>query len=109
MTLTWKGAVQGATYSVLRNRRDEPGYETLAENLAACSFTDAEARFPDEDYITYKVVSADGAMAVKTFSRATDLEKQRYLNFLRAKGGVEAGAPWIPSTKAPPLTLEDLN
>ena len=40
MTLTWKGAVPGATYSVLRNRRDEP---------------------------------------------------------------------WIPSTKAPPLTLEDLN
>ena len=109
MTLTWKGAVPGATYSVLRNRRGEPGYETLAENLAACSLTDAEARFPDEDYITYKVVSDGGAAAVKTFSRATELEKQRYLNFLRAKGGVEAGAPWIPSTKAPPLTLEDLN
>ena len=109
MTLTWKGTDPDARYAVLRNRRSEPGYETLAENLADCSFTDRTAKFPDEDYVTYKVVTDGGASAYKTFSRATDLDKQRYLNMIRARGGVESGAPWIPTTKAPELRMEDLN
>ena len=107
MTLTWKGG--GAPYSVLRNRRSEPGYETMATGLAECSFADASVRFPDEDYVTYKVVAAGGGSAYKTFSRATELDKQRYLNMIRARGGVESGAPWIPTTKAPEIRMEDLD
>jgi hypothetical protein len=109
MTLTWKGARAGVAYSVLRNRRSEPGYETLATGLAGCSFVDATARLPDEDYITYKVVAENGAFVYKTFSRATELYKQRYLNMIRTRGGVEAGAPWIPTTKAPEIRMEDLD
>ena len=67
------------------------------------------AKFPDEDYITYKIVTDGGASAFKTFSRATELDKQRYLNMIRARGGVEKGAPWLPTTKAPPLKIEDLD
>lgn len=65
-------------------------------------------RFPDEEYITYKVVADGGAAVYETFSKATELEKQRYLNFLRAKGSKEAGAPWLPTTKAPEKHLEDI-
>ena len=108
MTLTWKGVGEGASYSVLRNRRSEPGYETLAEGLAVCSFVDRTARLPDEDYVTYKVVASGGGSAYKTFSRATELDKQRYINMIRTRGGVEAGAPWIPTTKAPKILLEEL-
>ena len=109
MTLTWKGTDPKARYRVLRNRRSEPKYETLAENLAECVFADKTAKFPDEDYITYKIVTDGGASAFKTFSRATELDKQRYLNMIRARGGVEKGAPWLPTTKAPPLKIEDLD
>jgi hypothetical protein len=109
MTLTWKSAGAGVRYAVLRNRRGAPGYETLAENLVDCSFVDGTAKFPDEDYITYKIVTDGGASTCKTFSRATELDKQRYLNMIRARGGVEKGAPWLPTTKAPPLKIEDLN
>lgn len=109
MTLTWKGTDPKARYRVLRNRRSEPKYETLAENLAECVFVDKTAKFPDEDYITYKIVTEGGASAYKTFSRATELDKQRYLNMIRARGGVEKGAPWLPTTKAPPLKIEDLD
>ena len=109
MTLTWKGTDPTARYRVLRNRRSEPKYETLAENLAECVFADKTAKFPDEDYITYKIVTDGGASAYKTFSRATELDKQRYLNMIRARGGVEKGAPWLPTTKAPPLKIEDLD
>ena len=109
MTLTWKGDGAGETYSVLRNRRSEPGYETVATGLKKCSFTDSDVRFPAEDYVTYKIVSSGGASAHKTFSRATQLEKQRYLNMIRARGGVEWGAPWLPTTKAPELRIEDLD
>jgi len=28
---------------------------------------------------------------------------------IRARGGVEKGAPWLPTTKAPPLKIEDLD
>ena len=108
MTLAWKSAGTGVTYSVLRNRRSEPRYETLATGIAGCSYVDGEVRFPDEDYVTYKVVAQGGGSAYKTFSRATELEKQRYLNSIRARGGVEAGAPWIPTTKAPEIRMEDL-
>ena len=109
MTLTWKGIGGGARYAVLRNRRSEPGYETLAEELSDCAFSDGTARFPDEDYITYKVVATGGGSDYKTFSRATELDKQRYLNMIRARGGVEEGAPWIPTTAAPEVRMEDLN
>jgi hypothetical protein len=109
MTLTWKGAGPKARYKVLRNHRSAPGYEQLAENLTDCTFIDGTAKFPDEDYITYKIVTDGGASAYKTFSRATELEKQRYLNMIRPRGGVEKGAPWIPTTKAPELRMEDLN
>ena len=109
MHVTWKGTDPKARYRVLRNRRSEPKYETLAENLAECVFVDKTAKFPDEDYITYKIVTDGGASAFKTFSRATELDKQRYLNMIRARGGVEKGAPWLPTTKAPPLKIEDLD
>ena len=109
MHVTWKGTDPKTRYRVLRNRRSEPKYETLAENLAECVFADKTAKFPDEDYITYKIVTDGGASAYKTFSRATELDKQRYLNMIRARGGVEKGAPWLPTTKAPPLKIEDLN
>ena len=108
MTLTWKPSAPGAKYTVLRNRRSAPTYETLAERLETCSFTDGTARFPDEDYITYKVVADGGSSALMTFSRATELEKQRYLNMIRARGGVEKGAPWLPTTKPPEKRLEDI-
>ena len=108
MTLTWKSA-SGVSCTVLRNRRGASDYETLAEGVTDGRFTDKAARFPEEDYITYKVVAEDGSAAVKTFSRATTLEKQRYLNMIRARGSVEEGAPWIPTTKAPEKRLEDLD
>jgi hypothetical protein len=109
MTLSWEPSPgKGATYTVLRNRASAPGYETLAEGIRSCSFSDRSVSFADEDYITYKVTDGSGASALKTFSRASALEKQRYLNFLRCKGSVEPGAPWIPTTKAPEKRLEDL-
>ena len=49
------------------------------------------------------------ASAVKTFSRATKLEKQRYLNAIRARGSVEEGAPWIPTTRPPDISIDDLD
>ncbi|MBO5940000.1 MAG: hypothetical protein J6R18_02245 [Kiritimatiellae bacterium] len=81
----------------------------MAENLTDCRFADSTARFPEEDYVTYKIVTDGGASSYKTFSRATKLDKQRYLNMIRARGGVEKGAPWIPTTKAPELRIEDMN
>ena len=109
MTLSWEPSPQdGAVYTVLRNTQSLPEYVTLATGLKSCLFTDKTASFPQEDYITYKVVDGSGAFAIKTFSRATRLEKQRYLNFLRSKGAVEPGAPWIPNTKAPEKSLEEL-
>ena len=109
MTLSWTpSAMARQSYTVLRNRRSSPDYETLASGLAGCEFRDASASFRDDDYITYKVVSEDGASALKTFSRATELEKQRYLNIIRSKGSVEKGAPWIPTTCAPEKNIEDL-
>ena len=109
MTLTWRTATAGTPCTVLRNRRSAPDYETLAENVVTGSFVDRTARFPEEDYVTYKVVAEGGNAAVKTFSRATELEKQRYLNMIRARGSVEEGAPWIPTTAAPPRELKDLD
>lgn len=109
MTLSWEPSPgKDATYTVLRNRAGAPDYETLATGLKSCSFIDRTASFPQEDYITYKIADSDGAFAIKTFSRATQLEKQRYLNFLRSKGSVEPGAPWIPNTKAPEKNLDEL-
>jgi hypothetical protein len=109
MTLSWMpSSDSGATYTVLRNRASAPDYETLAKGLKSCSFTDRSASFPEDDYITYKVMDGSGASAQKTFSRASALDKQRYLNFLRCKGSVEPGAPWIPTTKAPEKKLEEL-
>ena len=108
MTLSWRPSpTPGAKYSVLRNRRSEPGYEVLAEDLEQCSFVDSGASFAQDDYLTYKVVCG-GAAAVKTFSRATQLEKQRYLNAINARGGVEKGAPWIPTTRPPAISIDDL-
>ena len=109
MTLTWTDAVPGRKCRVLRNRRSAPAYETLATDVTGCAYVDTTARFPDEDYVTYKVVADDGASAFRTFSRATELEKQRYLNMIRARGNVEAGAPWIPTTKAPQKELQDID
>ena len=86
MTLSWNPSpTAGAKYSVLRNRRSEPGYDVLAKDIGQCAFTDADASFAHDDYVTYKVVCG-GASAIKTFSRATQLEKQRYLNAIRARG-----------------------
>ena len=109
MTLTWKPSSPSARYTVLRNRRSAPTYETLATGLADCRYVDTTARLPDEEYITYKVVSGGGAAAFRTFSRATELEKQRYLNMIRARGSVEEGAPWIPTTKPPAIDLKDID
>jgi hypothetical protein len=109
MTLSWEpSAADDATYTVLRNTKSSPDYTTLATGIRSCRFTDAAVSFPNEDYITYKIVDSSGAFAVKTFSRATELEKQRYLNFLRCKGSVEPYAPWIPTTKAPQKSLDEL-
>ena len=110
MTLSWTPSPDsGATYTVLRNRASAPDYETLAKGLKSCSFTDRSASFPGDDSITYNVMDGSGASAQKTFSRASALEKQRYLNFLRCKGSVEPGAPWIPTTKAPEKKFEELD
>jgi len=108
MTLVWRTSKPGVACTVLRNRRSAPTYETLAEGVTTCSFVDTTARFPDEDYITYKIVTATGASCYRTFSCSTELEKQRYINTIRARGGVEEGAPWIPTTAAPAKNLEDI-
>ena len=111
MTLSWAPSAGGLRYTVLRNRRSAPDYEVLAKDIDRCSFVDATASFEHDDYITYKVLYGNGsavkASAVKTFSRATKLEKQRYLNAIRARGSVEEGAPWIPTTRPPDISIDD--
>jgi len=115
MTLSWKpSAAAAVTYDVLRSRRNEPGYETLATGLSACAFKDTTASLPGDDYLLYKIVPRQGGVAgpalVHACSCATALEKQRYLNGLRSKGQEgEEGAAWIPTTKAPSIRFEDLD
>ncbi len=83
--IAWQpSSTSGVTYRVLRNRRSEPGYEVVAENVRGLSVTDASVDFVREDYVTYKVVavSADGTEspgALHTCSRATQIEKDRYV------------------------------
>lgn len=109
-TLTWwPSDTPGVTYSVLRNRRHSPDYETLATGLTSCNYRDEGMSFEKDAYLTYKIVAGDGAACIKTFSRATLEDKQRYLNAIRARGGVEPGAPWIPTTKAPNMGIGELD
>ena len=82
--IAWQpSSTSGVTYRVLRNRRSEPGYEVVAENVRGLSVTDASVDFVREDYVTYKVVAVDGAGhesqgSLHTCSRATRIEKERY-------------------------------
>jgi len=83
--IAWKPSpTKGVTYRVLRNTRSARDYETVADGLAGTSCTDGAVNFADEDYVTYKVVavSPSGATspgAFHTCSRATSIEKERYI------------------------------
>ena len=70
----------------------EPAAERVADGLAATECTDAGVDFAAEDYVTYKVVAVatDGAVsagALHTCSRATDIEKDRYVLQAQNIGG----------------------
>ena len=88
----WKKRIKGVVYRVLRNTRSAPGYDIVADGLAATECTDAGVDFAAEDYVTYKVVAVatDGAVsagALHTCSRATDIEKDRYVLQAQNIGG----------------------
>jgi hypothetical protein len=84
-TVRWRSSPEkGVVYRVLRNTRSAPGYDIVADDLSVTECADAGIDFAAEDYVTYKVVAvaADGAVsagALHTCSRATDLEKDRYI------------------------------
>jgi len=92
-TVRWRPSPEkGVVYRVLRNTRSAPGYDVVADGLAATECTDAGVDFAAEDYVTYKVVAvaADGAVsagALHTCSRATDIEKDRYVLQAQNIGG----------------------
>ena len=84
-TVRWRASPEkGIVYRVLRNTRSAPGYDVVADGLSATECVDADIDFASEDYVTYKVVAvaADktvSAGAFHTCSRATELEKDRYV------------------------------
>lgn len=92
-TVRWRSSPEkGVVYRVLRNTRSAPGYDIVADDLSVTECADAGIDFAAEDYVTYKVVAvaADGAVsagALHTCSRATDLEKDRYILQARNIGG----------------------
>jgi hypothetical protein len=92
-TVRWRASPEkGVVYRVLRNTRSAPGYDVVADGLSATECVDAGIDFASEDYVTYKVVAvaADktvSAGAFHTCSRATDLEKDRYILQARNIGG----------------------
>ena len=84
-TVRWLPSPEkGVVYRVLRNTRSAPGYDVVADRLSARECADAGVDFAAEDYVTYKVVAvaADGVVSAGAFhtcSRATDIEKDRYV------------------------------
>ena len=83
--ISWKpSTTPNVTYRVLRNENSAPDYVTVAECVRGTEIVDADLVLPVKDYVTYKVVAvgADGVESVgalHTCSRATTLEKARYI------------------------------
>lgn len=83
--ISWtKSSTAGVTYRVLRNRRSDPNYETIADGVVGAETFDREIDFAAEDYVTYKVVAVapDGWISdgvLHTCSRATAADKARYV------------------------------
>ena len=74
----------GVTYRLLRNTRSARDYVTVADGVTGLACDDPSVDFGTEDYVTYKVVAvaADGTEspgALHTCSRATQIEKDRYV------------------------------
>jgi hypothetical protein len=94
-TVSWKASpTPEVAYRVLRNMRNAPGYEVLAENVRGTSFVDRTVDFAREEYVTYKIVAvAAGADesegALHTCSRASEFDKARYILSVRNLNGIE--------------------
>ncbi len=73
--LRWDAAEEGAAYTVLRALGSEPVYETLAEGLTACEFTDT--------------TKGDGQATYKVFATVPGKVKSRGALFTVLPAGVE--------------------
>lgn len=94
-TVNWEpSATDGARYSVYRNIRSRPDYELVASAVIGTSVVDGSVDFAREEYVTYKVVASCAGMedsegALHTCSRATRLEKERYVLQMKNVNGID--------------------
>ena len=93
-TVSWEpSATDGARYSVYRNIRSRPDYELVASAVTGTSVVDGSVDFAREEYVTYKVVASCAGMedsegSLHTCSRATQLEKDRYILQVKNVNGI---------------------